>query len=66
MIGVKQYVLRYWESEFEQLRPKKSKNNQRIYSPRRRNCLDDPQAFIRGSFFDRGRALGPAAAQARG
>lgn len=34
MIGVKQYVLRYWESEFDQLRPKKSKNNQRIYSRR--------------------------------
>ena len=32
LVGVKQYVLRYWESEFEQLRPKKSKNGQRIYS----------------------------------
>lgn len=34
MVGVKQYVLRYWESEFEALRPRKSKNNQRIYSRR--------------------------------
>ena len=34
MIGVKQYVLRYWESEFDQLRPKKSKNNQRVYTRR--------------------------------
>ena len=34
MIGVKQYVLRYWETEFDQLRPKKSKNNQRVYSRR--------------------------------
>ena len=34
MVGVKQYVLRYWESEFETLRPRKSKNNQRIYSRR--------------------------------
>lgn len=34
LIGVKQYVLRYWESEFESLRPRKSKNNQRIYSRR--------------------------------
>lgn len=32
MVGVKQYVLRYWESEFDSLRPRKSKNNQRIYS----------------------------------
>ncbi len=30
--GVKQYVLRYWETEFEMLRPRKSKNNQRVYS----------------------------------
>jgi len=34
MVGVKQYVLRYWESEFEMLRPRKSKNNQRVYSRR--------------------------------
>lgn len=31
-VGVKQYVLRYWESEFEILRPKKSKNGQRMYT----------------------------------
>ena len=34
IVGVKQYVLRFWETEFDQLRPKKSKNNQRIYSKR--------------------------------
>ena len=32
MVGVKQYVLRYWESEFDALKPRKSKNNQRVYS----------------------------------
>ncbi len=32
MVGVKQYVLRYWETEFETLRPRKSSNGQRIYS----------------------------------
>ena len=31
-VGVKQYVLRYWESEFDQLKPKKSKNGQRMYT----------------------------------
>ncbi|HVK62203.1 MAG TPA: MerR family transcriptional regulator, partial [Bdellovibrionales bacterium] len=31
---VKQYVLRYWETEFDALRPRKSKNNQRVYSRR--------------------------------
>lgn len=32
IIGVKQYVLRYWETEFEALRPKKSAHNQRMYT----------------------------------
>lgn len=31
-VGVKQYVLRYWETEFEVLRPKKSTNGQRFYT----------------------------------
>jgi DNA-binding transcriptional MerR regulator len=33
-VGVKQYVLRYWESEFDLLNPKKSKNGQRMYTKR--------------------------------
>lgn len=32
LLGIKQYVLRYWESEFEILRPRKATNNQRMYS----------------------------------
>lgn len=32
LLGVKQYVLRYWETEFEALKPKKSAHNQRMYS----------------------------------
>lgn len=32
MLGVKQYVLRYWESEFDVLKPKKASNNQRYYT----------------------------------
>ena len=32
LTGVKSYVLRYWESEFEALRPKKATNNRRIYT----------------------------------
>lgn len=32
LLGIKQYVLRYWESEFEILRPRKAANNQRMYS----------------------------------
>ncbi len=34
IVGVKPYVLRYWETEFEILKPKKSKSNQRMYEPR--------------------------------
>jgi DNA-binding transcriptional MerR regulator len=31
IVGVKTYVLRYWETEFDVLHPDKSKNGQRIY-----------------------------------
>lgn len=32
MLAIKQYVLRYWETEFEVLKPKKASNNQRYYT----------------------------------
>ncbi len=32
--GVKQHVLRYWESEFPSIRPQKTKSNQRLYRRR--------------------------------
>lgn len=32
MLSIKQYVLRYWETEFDLLKPKKAQNNQRMYS----------------------------------
>jgi DNA-binding transcriptional MerR regulator len=32
--GLEQYVLRYWESEFEQLRPAKNRAGNRIYTNR--------------------------------
>ncbi len=32
LVNVKQYVLRYWETEFDLLKPKKASNNQRMYS----------------------------------
>lgn len=31
LVGVKAYVLRYWETEFDVLKPKKSKHGQRMY-----------------------------------
>lgn len=38
MVGVKPYVLRYWESEFPALRPKKAGNQQRYYTRREVEC----------------------------
>lgn len=32
LLQVKQYILRYWESEFDLLKPKKAQNNQRYYT----------------------------------
>jgi len=32
LVGVEAYVLRYWESEFPFLKPRKSKSGQRIYT----------------------------------
>lgn len=32
ILGIKQYVLRYWETEFDILKPKKASNNQRMYT----------------------------------
>jgi DNA-binding transcriptional MerR regulator len=32
LLDIKQYVLRYWESEFDILKPKKASNNQRMYT----------------------------------
>lgn len=31
-LDIKTYVLRYWETEFDALKPKKSNHNQRMYS----------------------------------
>ncbi len=32
LLEIKPYVLRYWETEFDILRPKKATNNQRLYT----------------------------------
>lgn len=32
ILGVKAYVLRFWETEFDILKPEKAKNNQRVYT----------------------------------
>ncbi len=32
ILGLKTYVLRFWETEFDILKPKKASNNQRLYT----------------------------------
>lgn len=34
IVGVEAYVLRYWETEFPSLAPRKSKAGQRVYRPK--------------------------------
>ncbi len=34
MLGIKSHVLRYWETEFPQLRPDKGSTGQRLYRPK--------------------------------
>jgi DNA-binding transcriptional MerR regulator len=34
LLGVKPYVLRYWESEFHAIRPAKTRSKHRLYRPR--------------------------------
>ena len=34
IVGVEPYVLRYWESEFSQVRPQRADSNQRTYQRR--------------------------------
>jgi len=56
LLGIKQYVLRYWESEFDILRPKKAANNQRMYSRK-----DVENAFLIRKLLHRDRFSIPGA-----
>lgn len=50
LLGVKPYVLRYWESEFPNVRPQKSRSGQRLYRRREVEALLD----IRHLLHERG------------
>ena len=50
LLGVKPYVLRYWETEFPQVRPQKSRSGQRLYRRREVEILLD----IRHLLYERG------------
>ena len=54
--GLEQHVLRYWETEFEQLKPRKSRAGRRIYTDediimvkRVRQLLKDEKYTIEGA-----------------
>ena len=44
--GVKPYVLRYWESEFSELKPQKSSKGQRLYSRREVDVVLDIKRLL--------------------
>ena len=56
LLGVKPYVLRYWETEFPQVRPQKSRSGQRLYRRREVEVLLD----IRALLYDRGYTIAGA------
>ena len=50
VVGVEPHVLRYWETEFRSIRPKKSARGQRVYSRREVETL----VRIRELLYDQG------------
>ena len=50
LVGVEPHVLRYWESEFKLIRPRRAKSNQRLY--RRQDV--EALLLIRELLHDRG------------
>lgn len=46
MLGVKPHVLRYWETEFAQIRPYKSRTGQRLYRKRDVEALQHIQRLL--------------------
>lgn len=71
LTGLKPHVLRYWETEFSQLHPKKSGTNQRLYRRKDvemllqiKNLLYEKRFTIEGArnFLEQKKPLGAAAA----
>ncbi|MEM1116853.1 MAG: MerR family transcriptional regulator [Bacteroidota bacterium] len=47
LTGLKAHVLRYWETEFEQLRPKKNRAGNRAYTERDIELVEQIQHLLR-------------------
>lgn len=46
IIGVETYVLRYWESEFSQIRPSRADSNQRTYQKKDLEVLSEIKRLL--------------------
>jgi len=57
--GVKAHVLRYWESQFSMLRPRKSRGGVRMYRPKELAMIEE----IKGLLYDRGFTIAGARRQ---
>lgn len=47
IVNEEQHILRYWEKEFDQLKPKKSRSGNRTYSEKDLNIIKTIKNFIR-------------------
>ena len=73
LVGVKPYVLRYWETEFKSVKPQKTRSQQRLYKRRDvelllkiRHLLYDKRYTIEGArtrLRDQGHDEGPVPPQ---
>ncbi len=51
LVGVKPYVLRYWETEFPEIAPGKSKSKQRLYKRKEVELIFKIKALLYGEKF---------------
>ena len=51
LCGVKPHVLRYWEQEFNQLKPVKRRGNRRYYSITKSCWYEDSRTALQSGFF---------------
>jgi len=49
--GVRPHVLRYWESEFREIAPKKAPNGKRLYRERDIEAIETVKALLYGQKF---------------
>ena len=49
--GVRPHVLRYWESEFREISPKKAPNGKRLYRERDIEAIETVKALLYGQKF---------------